>query len=289
MSLAIQWGVKKGSTSQGFIYFDTVTSYSTEYNGSVTSHPISSGSNIADHFVRDNVRVSIDAVISGVDISSSTHLISDKKDGSGNKPTNTRTRELKPVTINQKKSWNDFLPESIGQFFSPNTPEVTPSTDQQGRGWRLALDNILKLFKDGEMQFVTLYEYERNLMSHSIENLVLTSIRFYEDPDTGDALFCSLSLEQVSTVTTKSVELPKEVADKMKLQASPLANKTPVNTTEVGVVSEAYGSEPIPHNMDYEYERSQFLYPYNPTNNPDPFKTYVGRYGGLPDVTGETP
>ncbi len=272
MSLAIQWGVTKGSPSQGFIYFDAVTEYSTNYGGTVTSHPISSGSNISDHFVRNNTTMSLSAVISGVDISSGTHLISDKPDGSGNKPTNTRSREFKSTSINQKLGWSDFLPDSIGQFFSPNTPSVVMSADQRGQTWRVALNKILELFQDGKMQFVTLYEYDNNLLNNVVENLVLTSLRFYEDPDTGDALFCSLSLEQVTITSTTEVALPEAVAEKYRLQSSPLEKKTPVVSKEIGVTE---AEQPV---FEQPISTTPFLFPFEPSDSPLPFKNFYDKY-----------
>lgn len=271
MSLAIQWGLAKDSPSQGFIYFDAVTEYSTDYTGAVTSHPISSGSKIADHFVRDNTKLSFSAVISGVDISSGTHILSDKPDGSGNKPNNVRSKEFASTSINQKLAWSDFLPDSIGQFFSPNTPAVDMSSDKRGLSWQESLAKILELFQDGKMQFVTLYEYQNNLMSKAVENLVLTNLRFYEDPDTGDALFCSVSLEQVSIASAKSVALPKEVADKYNKQAAPLENKNPVVNTQVGVAE-------VPITENTPVYKAPWLYPYNPTDSSFPFKSFPDRY-----------
>lgn len=271
MSLAIQWGLAKGSPSQGFIYFDVVTEYSTEYSGSTTNHPISSGSKITDHFVRDNTRLSFSAVISGVDISSGIHTISDKSDGTGNKPTNTRSRELASTSINQTSAWSDFLPDSIGQFFSPNTPAIVMSADQRGQTWRVALNKILELFQDGKMQFITLYEYQSNKIDNIVENLVLTSLRFYEDPDTGDALFCSATLEQVTITSTRSVALPREVAEKYKLQAGLLENKNPAVNTQVGVTDN-------PVTEETPVYKTPWLYPYNPTDVSLPFKSFPERY-----------
>ena len=110
------------------------------------------------------------------------------------------------------------------------------------------------------------------IIDNIVENLVLTSLRFYEDPDTGDALFCSATLEQVTITSTRSVVLPKEVADKYKLQAGVLEKKNPVINTQVGV------TELNPPAFDKPIEKQPFLFPYNPTDSASPFKTFPERY-----------
>ncbi len=61
MSIAIEWGYDKNipSTTKGFIYFDAVTAYNRSNSGAVSSHPISSGSLISDHFTKNNKSITI--------------------------------------------------------------------------------------------------------------------------------------------------------------------------------------------------------------------------------------
>jgi hypothetical protein len=208
MSLALKWGgVGSTAKSSGFIYFDAVTSKSVSYKGSVTSHPLSSGSLISDHFIRDNTVVTFSGIISGVDISYKSINLPQSEDGRF--PTNIRN------SVPAVKIENDFKPlyqriPLVGQFFNPTMPKITMAVqpDDIVESVRKQLES---LFLDGNVQLVSLYEYEnQSLKSSPMTNLVMTSFSFQDDPDMTNVLRCEISLEQVQFSKLKKVTVPSE-------------------------------------------------------------------------------
>ena len=88
MSIALQWGYIPDSEgnlpdNSGFIYLHAVTAYVHTSKGQTSSHPISTGSRITDHFTTENKIISITGVISGVDIQTGRAGL---KDAEGNVP-----------------------------------------------------------------------------------------------------------------------------------------------------------------------------------------------------------
>lgn len=227
MSVAIQWGypVPSPGLTQGFIYFDAVTSIDESYSGEVSRNPIDGGGNIADHFTRDNPKVTFSGVISAVDISAKYKLI---RDTEGNRPSNLRAAP-EPVKVNDDGlSGLNFLPSFIGQFFKPTSPEVVIGI-QSSEIIQTVKQTLTNLFKDGQVQLVTLYQYEGNNLRYTpLKNLIMTSLRFRETPETGNALFCDVSLEQVTFSNAKKTQLPEEYSQ--ALVSQDLKNKS--NTTD---------------------------------------------------------
>lgn len=226
MSLAIQWGYtpvgysNQLPVSQGFIYFDAVTAYRKTLSGSVTKNPIDSGGNISDHFTRENPVITISAVISGVDISVNGISIFDEN---GNTPQNTRERR-DPVRVNSDdKSLLTLLPDSIGQFFTPQKPEVVLAA--QPVDTLNQIQEVLEsLFSQDEAQLVTLFEYfGNNLTKKPLQNLVMTSLVFNEDANTGEGLHCDITLERISFVSLKKTQIPKGIQS--QLVAADLAKR----------------------------------------------------------------
>lgn len=232
MSLAIQWG-DASIQDGGFIYFDAVTAYTQNYKGQVTKHPIDSGGNITDHYIRDNPVFTIGAVITGVDISEGTYLIRDSK---GNAPYNSNEAP-KPVSVNStdQSVLKKFIPDSIGQFLSDSQPEVivdTRRTDilEQIRQALIDLtDGVIFNDKTGKfdpnVQLVNLFEYDKTRLRKIINRLVITNINFKESPETGYGLYCDITFEQVTFVFLQETAIPKDVQEGLKKKAAPKASK----------------------------------------------------------------
>lgn len=236
MSIAIQWGYYSTSNNdtepltQGFVYMDIVTAYAQTNSGKTSSHPISSGGKISDHFTKENKVISFSAIISGVDISTGLSGIVDEN---SNTPSNISLETVNAVSIKSSdKSLVDFLPDSIGQFFSPQKPVVTLQ-EASVHTYKGVKDLLESLFIDGNIQLVTLYEYEDNkLFNAPIQNLVLTNLTFKEDAESGDGLFIDFTLEQVTFVKTKKSAIPQDVKDKYKKQVA-LEQRITGGTTSV--------------------------------------------------------
>jgi hypothetical protein len=227
MSIALQWGYgptgpndKNIPATQGFIYFDAVTILKKSWTGQVSKQPIDGGGLITDHFTRENPVITFSGIISGVDISAKNRNI---VDANGNKPTNVR---LPPAAVQINKTKNpvyNLLPDVVGQFFKPSSPSIVMAS-QSFETLKSIQINLESLFADGKVQLVTLYEYYGNdLKREPLDNLVMTSLSFTDSPDTGEALQCDITLEQVTFGQTRKARISEPI--RSALVSQELANK----------------------------------------------------------------
>lgn len=240
MSVAIQWGYPTPSEggTQGFIYMDATTSLDKTLTGQVSKNPIDGGGNIADHFTRDNPIVTFSGVISGVDISAKYKQLKD--DGNGNRPTNVKNAPDAVKINNIGNEFYNLVPDAIGQFFKPSSPSIVLSV-QSSNTLKSIQQKLESLFLDGNVQLITLYEYQGNeLRREPLTNLVMTSLRFSDGVDTGNALYCSITLEQVTFADSKKVTIPKElVSPLIESAASPTEDLGKQDSTKEEVVTNA--------------------------------------------------
>jgi hypothetical protein len=254
MSLSIQWG-DSSIQDGGFIYLDATVAYTQSYTGSVTKHPIDGGSNVTDHFIRNNPTFTIGAVITGVDISTGTYLIQDLD---GNNPYNSNEAP-NAVSVNStdQSVLKKFIPDSIGQFLSDSTPEVVIDSRRADliEQIRQALIDLTAgvVFNDKTGQFdpsiqlVRLFEYDNTLLRKVINNLVMTKITFKEDPNTGYGLYCDITFEQVTFAFLKKTVIPKDVQDALKKKASSKNSKGKQDSTpqDVGSGNSPKDTDPL--------------------------------------------
>lgn len=236
MSLMISWGDGTGDVdTSGRIFLDAVTLYTQAHTGKVTSHPIASGSNISDHFIKDNSKYNVSAVITAVDVSSmgSTTLIADPD---GLVPFNVG---LPPSEVSINSTDNSVLkrliPSSIGQFFSDTKPTVVVdgAREDQLEQIRSMLVNLMSgvIYNektsqfDPNIQIVTLYEFDGILLRKPVYNLVMTNMVFREDQNTGYGLYCTFTFEQVTFALLKKTTIPKDVANPIKKKSASKATK----------------------------------------------------------------
>lgn len=227
MSLAIRWGEDQ-DPSGGFLFCDAVSVYTQNYTGQVTKHPIDANASITDHYVRQNPVFTISAVITGVDISTGSYLIRDLE---GTIPYNVN-QAPNPVSVNStdKSVLSRLIPNSIGQFLPDSTPDVVMDA---GRSDLLDTirDAMINLTSgtilneqtgqfDSNIQLVKLYEYRGTLINRVLNNLVITNIRFNEDVNTGYALYCDITFEQVTFAFLKKTDIPKDVQRPVQKKAS---------------------------------------------------------------------
>jgi hypothetical protein len=218
MSFAIKYGGSDPDEG-GLIYMDAVVSYSQNFSGQVTKHPVDGGANITDHFIQNNPVFTMSAVISGVDISTGSYLI---QDNDGNFPYNVTTAPT-AVSVNSTDSsvLSRFIPDSIGQFLPDSSPDVVvdPARSDLIEQIRDMLKDLISGVKfndttgqfDPNIQVVQLYEFTGRLLKRIQNNLVVTSIQFKEDASTGYGLYCDITFEQVSFVYLKKTDLPRNL------------------------------------------------------------------------------
>lgn len=245
MTVAIKWG--SSFTPQnpgGLIYIDAVTSFTRDYKGKVTKHPIASGNSISDHFIKENDQIAISGVISGTDISTFSMLIQDLE---GNVPYNANDNSM-AVSINSAESdLFKLLPDVIGQYFTPVVPDVIVNTyrEETTATVEKALIKLMNGFVFNEdtqhftpnIQLVELWEYKGTVMTNITNNLVITSIKFKEDAKVGQSLFFDMQLERVTFATLKKGKLPKDVIKKLKGAATAKQKKGPQDSTPAPVDS----------------------------------------------------
>lgn len=249
MSLALRWG-NDNEEGGGFIYMDSVTAYTQNYSGKVTSHPVDGGANISDHFVKDNNKITISAVITGVDISTGTYLIQDLV---GNAPFNSQEAPT-AVSVNStdQSVLKKFIPDSIGQFLSDSTPEVVVDSRRTDllEQIRQALVDLTSgvLFNektgqfDPNIQIVRLFEYDKTLLRKVINNLVMTNLIFKEDPNMGYGLYCDMTFEQITFAFLKKTTIPKDITNSLKKKASDKSSKGKQDSTPQNVDGADAGS-----------------------------------------------
>lgn len=245
MSLAIKWG-DEAPESSGFIYFDATVTYTQNYRGKITAHPIDGGGNISDHFIRENPIITISAVITGVDISTGTFLISNPENTET--PYNAQVAPVATSVISTDNSLlNRFLPNSIGQFLPDTIPQVTMA-EQRGNILEDIRDMLIRLAYSGKkynditqqfdsvIQSVKLYEYQGNVIVRQLpafesEHLIITDVTFKEDANTGFALYCDIRFEQVEFVSLQKTVIPKDVAAALTKKAATNNNKGKMDST----------------------------------------------------------
>lgn len=238
MSLAIEWG-DSSVDNGGFIYCDAVTVYTQNYAGQVTKHPIDTGGNVTDHFIRSNPVFTIGAVITGVDISTGTYLIYDLE---GNSPFNAKQAPtVTSVNSTDQSVLKKFIPDSLGQFLSDDTPEI--SVDARRTDLIEQIRQALIDLSSGEIynektgqfepsiQLVRLFEYDKTLPRRVINNLVMTRIVFREDANTGYGLYCDITFEQVTFAFLKKTTIPKDVVPSLKKKTADKSSKGKQDST----------------------------------------------------------
>ena len=242
MSLAVRWGDPNNPEEpSGYIYLDAVTNYSQDYRGQVTKHPVDAGASITDHFIKENPIFTISGVVSGTDLS---HIPWQLLDENQQRPLNAQEQPA-PISINlQGSKLLQYLPATIGQFLGTSKPNVEFFGNQRtDLSNEIVVEDVLRGILQGlkynpktdrsesHIQLVELHTFDGTNIRDIIYDLVITSFRIDENPDTGDALFLNLTLEQVTFALLEKTEIPKDVADAVKKKSEPVKKKTNANST----------------------------------------------------------
>ena len=247
MSFAIKWGdnTTENDPYSGMLYFDAITVYTQNYSGQVSKHPVDGGSPITDHFIKQNPVFTISGVFSTDDISTGTTLISD---GQGNVPFNTREAP-DPVSVSSTdlSVLGKLIPDSLSQFLPDFGPDAsialgrTDLTEQIREQLIQRLEGIKYNEKtqqfDSFIQLVELYEFTGSLLKKIIPRLVITNLVFREDANSGNALYCDITFEQVTFAYLKKTTIPKDVAAAIKGKSGSKENKGKQDSTKKDVLS----------------------------------------------------
>lgn len=203
--------ILKTQTTNDVIVFDAITSFSDSYSGSVTSHPIESGSRISDHVTVDNPKFKLNGVVSDYNFYNPT-----KDLVSGNVPA------LQYDRFNSTGYWNTandggYLTKDAAVPDNYTVPNASVVSSQ-----RAVREKLIEIRE--QRMFVSIIEYTNDGLDSvisTISDCILTDLSFDRTPDGGQALYCSLSLEKVTLVQVKTVQAdaPKIVNQTVKDQA----------------------------------------------------------------------
>jgi len=188
--------VLKTQKNNDIIMFDTITSFSESYQGSVTSHPVEDGTKISDNVVTENVRIKIQGVVSdynfwnplkdAANASVPHYNIGDSRFSSmGNIDTNGRTV---------------FSDEQVPQDYTSNKDNSSVKS-----AMFTVRDRLIRIQREKELITVLAYTLTGNDSEITrYENCVITDLSFDTSPDSGYAIYPNISIEQVTTVKVKT-------------------------------------------------------------------------------------
>jgi hypothetical protein len=160
------------------LYFDLAFSYGSEHSSEITTHPVESGANIADHVRVKPLQIKLDVLITNTPIA-------DLPDGSrhGKVASTKLTYPTAEAAAQGPKTLNSY------QFSGPNPDYVN---DTYTKLWFLHDSHQLLSVTTP----IKLYS-----------NLVITSVKFMRDDQaSGDAGRFSIELEQLTIVTSDIVD-----------------------------------------------------------------------------------
>lgn len=229
MTFAISWEPDE-IQSGGFLLFDAITSWNRSFTGTVSKHPIDGGSNVSDHYINNNPVFQMSAVISGVDISTTSALLADEN---GNEPYNTvMPPEAVVVGSSDQSLLMRYIPNVVGQLLPDTLPDVIMD-DIRGDIFEgdttEKIQDILINLQSGEgvnqitgqweslIRPVNLFETDnfltlvKKLPASANTALIITSINFREDVDSGFALYADITFEQVRFANLKKVTIPADL------------------------------------------------------------------------------
>lgn len=231
------------------IWFDAILQFSERYTGQVSSHPLETGNVISDHTTINNLVMTLSGIISDADFNLTRPNITDADANIwhiSNKQFVNNWPISVPVVIAYNPGISQFLPESISQFIQPPEPEVVvPDYNRPLAG--LGVKDRLTLMQRNAENF-SLIDFHGDQIWRIIDNCVITSLDFTETPDTGDAVFPNMTIEQcryapiIKEKITATVNKGRKGATKTVREEKPGDNPQDGPTTNAGNPSQG-GSE----------------------------------------------
>lgn len=224
-------------TNGDLIWFDAVVGFGRQFSGSVSKHPLETGSVITDHTTIDNEIITLNGVLSDADFNLNRPLIDSQqamtyglqnKQFVNNTPVTSRDASGTPlyqnVTIDEGNNLARFLPESIGQFFGTNKPTVEVTAPEKVKLALTVADDLIAMHKNRE-EFELINFGDDKKIREIFSNCVMTGLNFSEDPDSGTAVYPNMVIERVKYATSTSVRVRTRVSKDMQKQATSQDNK----------------------------------------------------------------
>jgi len=174
--------VIKDQASSDIITLSCVTSFDESYTGSVSSHPIESGSTITDHVTSDNDKFKVSGVVSDYDFLNPSKDLALGKEGYSD--------EGRSAAVSRFA--NGLLDSGL----------IDIPDKQRAEYIKRRLIDIRK-----NSLLVTILEYPDSgeLVQHT--DCILTSLSFKEDENTGYAVYPEMAFEKINVVQVKVEEV----------------------------------------------------------------------------------
>lgn len=205
------------------LYFDAIEGFGETYQGQTSKHPLGSGASVVDHYTTENPRFSMKAVLSDADFNFNRPNLTTNIDGYEGWQSVTAKQYINntpvdsPVSINSNVNvFKTFLPESISQFTATSIPQVVVTEQVKVKSARAVKLQMIAMQEQKE-EF-SLVDFTDNLVRDSYPNCIFTSLSFNEDPDSGDALFPVMEIEQVRFAQVKNVRVKIKTTNKGRQQ-----------------------------------------------------------------------
>lgn len=198
------------------IFFDAITSYGTTYSATVTKHPVATGGFVSDHTTTDNVVLQIEGIFSDADFNLSRQLIEartvDGQEVSRAKQFTNNTVTAMPAQIKDQGSVNKFLPQVVAQFTKDNIPEVVVTPQSKAKIALVVKRDLIDMWRNRE-EFQVL-DIVDNSVIEEFSPCVFTNLSFKEDETTGEGIFPSMTIEQVTFTNLQEISVQVKTSNK---------------------------------------------------------------------------
>jgi hypothetical protein len=212
------------------LWFDAITQYDVTYAASVTKHPVATGGYVSDHTTIDNVVLNISGVLSDADFNVSRpanlgslptfkfdtgdHVSTDENglyQPTAKQYTNN-SEVVYPVTINDMGGINRILPEVIAQWTTESIPDVFVTPQDKAKTAKAVQRELIHMWRTKEeFQVLDLLD---DFVIDSFGPCVFTNLTFREDETTGEALFPTMTIEEVQFTDLQEVTVTVKTSNK---------------------------------------------------------------------------
>lgn len=206
-----------GAPASEWVYLDNTTNYVSRQSKRLTSNPIENRSVVADHGIKDNKKFSVSGSISPWDF----HLAggTSRLDSDGN----VAITSVGSIVVD--KTISDYLPSTITQYsdFSSDVKVADITLNEPTIGRDAYLNSVevkLQALYDSDSLidvYFADYSGEGDML---ISSVVMTSLVFSEDLNTGDSRRVDLSFEQPVIAYVSTATVPAQLINEQTESSS---------------------------------------------------------------------
>lgn len=217
------------------IWIDAVVQFNRAFQSSVTKHPIETGAFVSDHTIIENPVLTVSGVISDVDFNNQRPVISETdKMAKGWKTKQFENNVPVPddnVMISADNNvFKKYLPESVSQFFPEQAAGVVVGTVTRPKTAESLESDLIEIRTMKEE--IDIVEFEGDRIKKIWSSCVMINLMFEENPESGDALWPTMTFEQVTYAKSVNVKIPQKVKPEVKNKAAPTTGKGSQSTTK---------------------------------------------------------